>query len=119
MAQVDRLLTVSGFRLALRHARLDSPEAVRRARREQLASLGADRAAIVRLVRAGDEDVLRARRGPAEQFDWQCALLTSDPGARLLMVWQGTTTLLKRAYRVDDSGDDERRAWAALKAALR
>jgi hypothetical protein len=119
----DRLLTLSGYRLALRHARLDSPAAVRDAGREQLAGLADDRAAIVRLVRAGDEDVIRALFVPEDQLDWRVALLTSDPGARLLSVWQGQTMLLKLAYRVDagvaDGSPDERRAWAELKAVLR
>jgi hypothetical protein len=54
MAHRDRLLALSSYRLALRHARLDSPAAVLNAPPGRLASLGPDRAAIVRLVRAGD-----------------------------------------------------------------
>jgi hypothetical protein len=115
----DRLLALSSYRPALRHARLDSPEAVRRASREQLAGLGPHRAAIVGLVRVGDADVMRALFVPQDELDWQAALLASDPGARLLTVWRGQTTLLKRTYRVADGEDDERWAWAGLKSVLR
>jgi hypothetical protein len=103
--------------LALRHARLDSPAAVLNAPRERLAYLGSDRAAIVRLVRTGDQDVMRALFVPADQLDWLVAMLTSAPAERLLSAWQGSATLLRLTYRVDD-GADERRAWAALKAVL-
>jgi hypothetical protein len=116
---MDRLLALSGYRLALRHAGLDSPAAVRDAGRERLAGLADDRAAIVRLVRAADEDVIHALFVPEDQLDWRVALLTSDPGAGLLSAWQGKTTLLKLTYRVDAGVTDERRAWAELKAVLR
>jgi hypothetical protein len=62
---------------------------------------------------------VRALFVPADRLDWLVALLTSDPGARLLSAWQGNATLLRLTYRVDGGGADERRAWTALKAVLR
>ena len=67
MSRSDRLLALSTWRLALRSAGLDAPEAILGAAPEQPARLGRHRGDILRVVNTGNADVLRAlRAGPQD-----------------------------------------------------
>lgn len=121
--RTDRLLSLSGSRMALRHAGLTSPEAIMAATPEPLVRLGRHRGEILRLVQAGNPDVMQTLFLPAEPIDWQVAMLTSRPGERLLTVTRGSLgrvleTLVSLRYHAADR-EGERRAWRALKAALK
>ena len=98
-------------RAAMRWARIDSPEAYRRATPEQLAALGDHVPLLRRLIRQARPDVLAALFDPP---DWYVALLLTDPADRLLCI-DGREPIL---YRADDP-DGERRAWEAVKASRR
>ncbi len=105
----DRLLRLGMARGVLRWARIESPEAFRRATPKQLADLGDHAAVLRRLIGEGRADVLAALFDPP---DWYVALLLTDPRDRLLCVEGGERLI----YCVDDT-EGERRAWAAVKAA--
>lgn len=120
----DRLYLLSTYRLTLRHNLFTSPEAVLRANGPRLAELHIHRAAIVRLVRQADPDVMRALFLPRAPIDWRVAGMESDPAARLLSVSRSAGArvhdeLVSLTYRVDDDGSQERAAWIALRDALR
>lgn len=120
----DRLYHLSGYRLALRHNLFTTPESVLTASPTRLADLRQCRGEILRIVRAGNPDVLRALFLPQVPLDWSVAGLQSHPGARILSVSIGSKMVVKEQlvqliYRVDDDGSDERRAWIALRDALR
>jgi hypothetical protein len=91
MPRSDRVVVLSTYRLALRHAGLTSPEAIRVATPDQLARLRDHRAAILVLVRAGNPDVLRALLCPREPIEWQCAILSPAGPERLAVVSRGAT----------------------------
>lgn len=56
---------------------------------------------------------------PDDEVEWLVAGLSSHPGRRLLTVSRGKETVLSLIYRDNDGATEERRAWAALVAALR
>ena len=77
---------------------------------------------IRRLVNRGDPDVLAALWPPGD-ITWMVALVTGELATRLLSAKRGPLgqaggELLSLSYDVRDP-DDERRAWRALRAALR
>jgi hypothetical protein len=122
MPQSDRLLLLAGCHGVLRHHSIDSLAAYRSLHGEQLAYLHRFGSTIRRLVDQGDPDVLAALWPPAD-ITWMVAMLTGDPTTRLLSVKRGPLgqaggELLSLAYDVRDP-DEERRAWRALRAALR
>src|SRR5262245_4011651 len=112
----DRLLMRSTCRLALRSAGLASPEAVLSATPDQLTRLDVHRAEILALVKAGNADVVRALFLPQEPIDWQLALITSEPGVRLLTVTRGSAgRVVETPVSLTFSDrEGERRAWRAL-----
>ena len=114
----DRLTDLSTYRRVLRQHQFTTPESVLRATRERLVLLHAHRTTIVRLVKAGDPDVLRALFADRDAVDWHVAGLSSHPGCRLLVVSRGKETLLSLVYCIGDGGDEERAAWQALKSGL-
>ena len=123
MRRHDRLAMLAACHGHLRYHGLDSLEAYREAGREQLARLSPRfRGEIRRLVAEGRPDVLLAL-WPPPGITWCIAGLTYDPMARLLSVSKGphagqSTSLLNVRYDVTDA-DAERRAWIAVRDALR
>src|SRR4051812_1740001 len=122
MPQLDRLLLLAGCHGVLRHHGIDSPAAYRSASREHLARLHKFGPTIRRLVDRGDPDVMGALWPPGD-ITWMVALVTGEPTTRLLSAKRGPLgqaggELLSLSYYVRDP-DGERRAWRALRAALR
>jgi hypothetical protein len=122
MPRSDRLRLLAGCHGVLRHFGIDSLAAYRTASREQLARLHKFGPTIRRLVDRGDPDVMAALWPPAD-ITWMVALVTGQPTTRLLSVKRGPLgqaggELLSLSYDAGDR-DGERRAWRALKAALR
>jgi hypothetical protein len=121
----DRLYRLSTYRLALRSNDFTSPASVLNATGKQLAGLPPQhRADIVRIVRAGDPDVMRALFLPRVPIDWQVAGMDSDPFARLISVSRSAGArvhdqIVDLTYRIDDDGRDERHAWVVLRDAVR
>jgi hypothetical protein len=101
----DRLTELAGCRAVLRHNRLDSLDAYRAATPGQFAGLHKYGEMIRRLVDQGNPAVLAAL-WPPEGVDWA----VSHPGP--------TNELRSLAITYRD-GQGERRAWNALRVALR
>lgn len=104
----DRLLLLSTYRRVLRHHRLASPQAVRAASPEQLAALGDHRADIVRLVEEAHPDVMALLFDRQGEDWWSVAMLDNLHHTRRLLTFQ---------FDCDDP-EQERRMWAALRAAM-
>ena len=122
MPQSDRLRLLSGCHGVLRHHGIDSLATYRSMSGEQLACLHRLRPMIRRLVHEGNPDVMAALWPPGD-MTWMVALVTGEPTTRLLSAKRGALglaggELLSLSYDVRDP-DDERRAWRALRAALR
>ena len=122
MPQLDRLRLLAGCHGVLRHHGIDSLAAYRSMRGEQLAGLHRFQATIRRLVHEGNPDVMAALWPPGD-MTWMVALVTGEPTTRLLSAKRRALglaggELLSLSYDVRDP-DDERRAWRALRAALR
>jgi hypothetical protein len=100
----DRLLQLSQYRDLLLRIQLKTPAAVLQAAPETIERLRPHGEEVVRLVAAGDPDVLRALFSPA--LCWSIAYMT--PGLR-----DRTFTI-----RYEATVEHERRVWRALKAAL-
>ncbi len=107
----DRLMRLGMARRALRWARVESPEAFRRATSEQLADLGDHVPRLRRLIGRARPDVLATLFDPP---DWYVAGLPTGPADRLLCI-DGRESI---PYRAGDL-EDERRAWAMIVAAGR
>src|SRR5215208_7648753 len=122
MPRTDRLRLLAGCHGVLRHYGIVSFAAYRTASREQLAQLHKFGPTIRRLVDRGNPDVMAALWPPGD-VTWMVALVTGEPTTRLLSVKRGPLgqaggELLSLSYDVRDP-DDERRAWRALRVALR
>jgi hypothetical protein len=100
----DRLLHLSQYRHALLRVQLTTPEAVLHAPPETIERLRPHQEEILRLVEAGDPDVMRALFSSV--LNWSVAYMT--PGLR-----DRTFTI-----RYEATVEHERRVWRALKAAL-
>jgi len=116
------LKPLAGCHGVLRHHGIDSLAADRSASREQLACLHRFGPTIRCLVHEGNPDVMAALWPPGD-MTWMVALVTGESATRLLSAKRGPLglaggELLSLSYDVRDP-DDERRAWRALRAALR
>lgn len=120
---MDRLLTLSSYRAALRWIGLATPDAVLNATPEQRGAIRHCYAEIRQLVLDSHPDVIRALFLPRGPLEWGCAILgEGESPARLLSVARvsGTLTLetlVNHRFSVDDP-DGEREAWRLLREAL-
>jgi hypothetical protein len=121
----DRLLGLSGCRLALRQAGLATPEAVLAAPPELRRRYRHCFGEALRLVERRHPDVMLALFWPeARGVDWQAAVLGNVAAVeRMLVVDHGPIggareRLLLVTYRIDDDGHGERDAWRALVTTL-
>ena len=103
----DALLRLDAARKALRHRRIASPEQLRAADADTLASIGREAMETIRRVLDGGDPValrLLFWDAEAEGIDYEVALSSAASGRRLLIVSYGAGT------------EGERRAWAVLRA---
>jgi hypothetical protein len=118
----ERLADLAACSAVLRRAGLRSLDEYRAAVPERLAALHRYRSTIGELVRAGHPDVLLAL-WPPPGVAWEVARLSLNPADRLVTVTRATPGkvtewLVRLIYDCSDR-DAERRAWIAVRDALR